>query len=55
MKAFIVKNVKSMISIAEYAKIKKLPRLKIIPLDLLGALLRNQLRKIIVIMIMILK
>ena len=34
MKAFVVDNVKSMISIAEYAKIKKLPRLKIIPLDM---------------------
>jgi chromosome segregation protein len=35
MKAFVVDNVKSMISIAEYAKIKKLPRLKIIPLDII--------------------
>jgi chromosome segregation protein len=35
MKAFVVDNVKSMISIAEYAKTKKLPRLKIIPLDIL--------------------
>jgi chromosome segregation protein len=34
MKAFVVDNVKSMISIAEYAKTKKLPRLKIIPLDI---------------------
>jgi chromosome segregation protein len=36
MKAFVVDNVKSMISIAEYAKIKRLPRLKIIPLDLIN-------------------
>ena len=35
MKAFVVDNVKSMISIAEYAKTKKLPRLKIIPLDII--------------------
>jgi chromosome segregation protein len=41
MKAFIVKNVKSMISIAEYAKIKKLPRLKIIPLDLLSSVKKS--------------
>ena len=34
MKAFVVNDVKSMISIAEYAKIKKLPRLRIIPLDM---------------------
>ena len=35
MKAFVVDNVKSMISIAEYAKTKKFPRLKIIPLDII--------------------
>ena len=35
MKAFVVDNVKSMILIAEYAKTKKLPRLKIIPLDII--------------------
>ncbi|MDQ4023619.1 MAG: chromosome segregation protein SMC [Thermoproteota archaeon] len=35
MKAFVVDNVKSMISVAEYAKTKKLPRLKIIPLDII--------------------
>ena len=33
MKAFVVDSVKSMISIAEYAKKNKLPRLKVIPLD----------------------
>ncbi|MFZ0224667.1 MAG: chromosome segregation SMC family protein, partial [Candidatus Nitrosopolaris sp.] len=33
MKAFVVDTVKSMISIAEYAKKNKLPRLKVIPLD----------------------
>lgn len=34
MKAFVVDSVKSMISIAEYAKKNKLPRLKVIPLDI---------------------
>jgi chromosome segregation protein len=35
MKAFIVDNIKSMILIAEYAKLKKLPCLKIISLDII--------------------
>jgi chromosome segregation protein len=35
MKAFVVDNVRSMLSILEFAKIKKLPKLKIISLDLL--------------------
>jgi chromosome segregation protein len=34
MKAFVVDTVKSMISIAEYAKKNKLPRLKVIPMDM---------------------
>lgn len=34
MKAFVVDNVKSMISIAQYAKKTKLPRIKVIPLDI---------------------
>lgn len=34
MKAFVVDSVKSTISIAEYAKKNKLPRLKVIPLDI---------------------
>ena len=34
MKAIVVDDVKSMISVAEYAKVKKLPHLKIIPLDI---------------------
>lgn len=34
MKAFVVEDVKSMIAIAAYAKEKKLPRLRIIPLDI---------------------
>ena len=34
MKAFIVDKAISMISIAEYAKLKRLPRLKVIPLDI---------------------
>jgi chromosome segregation protein len=33
MKAFVVNNIKSMILIAAYAKARKLPRLRIIPLD----------------------
>jgi chromosome segregation protein len=36
MKAFVVDNIKSMISLAEYAKRRKLPRLKIIPLDIVS-------------------
>jgi chromosome segregation protein len=36
MKAFVVDDIKSMISLAEYAKGKKLPRLKIIPLDIVS-------------------
>jgi chromosome segregation protein len=36
MKAFVVENVKSMIAIAAYAKEKKLPRLRIIPLDIVA-------------------
>nr|WP_294804212.1 chromosome segregation SMC family protein [uncultured Nitrososphaera sp.] len=36
MKAFVVEDVKSMIAIAAYAKEKKLPRLRIIPLDIVG-------------------
>jgi chromosome segregation protein len=34
MKAFVVEDVKAMIAIAAYAKEKKLPRLRIIPLDI---------------------
>ncbi len=37
MKAFVVEDVKSMIAIAAYAKEKKLPRLRIIPLDVIAA------------------
>jgi chromosome segregation protein len=36
MKAFVVEDVKSMIAIAAYAKEKKLPRLRIIPLDIVA-------------------
>ncbi|AIF83705.1 chromosome segregation ATPase [Candidatus Nitrososphaera evergladensis SR1] len=36
MKAFVVEDVKSMIAIAAYAKEKKLPRLRIIPLDVVA-------------------
>ncbi|HJU58563.1 MAG TPA: chromosome segregation SMC family protein [Nitrososphaeraceae archaeon] len=35
MKAIVVNNVQDMIQIAEFAKLKKLPRLKIIPLDII--------------------
>jgi chromosome segregation protein len=41
MKAFVVDTVKSMISIAEYAKKKKLPRLKVIPLDMVHNVKRS--------------
>jgi chromosome segregation protein len=36
MKAFVVDDIKSMIVIATYAKERKLPRLRIIPLDIIG-------------------
>ena len=36
MKAFVVEDIKSMIAIAAYAKEKKLPRLRIIPLDIVN-------------------
>jgi chromosome segregation protein len=36
LKALIVNDTKSMISIARYIKLRKLPRLKMIPLDILG-------------------
>jgi chromosome segregation protein len=35
LKAIVVKNVEDMIKIAEFAKMKKLPRVKIIPLDII--------------------
>lgn len=41
MKAFVVDTVKSMISIAEYAKKNKLPRLKVIPLDMVRDVKRS--------------
>jgi chromosome segregation protein len=41
MKAFVVDNVGTMLSILEYAKKKKLPRLKIVSIDIM-----NQLRKL---------
>jgi chromosome segregation protein len=41
MKAFVVDTVKSMISIAEYAKKNKLPRLKVIPMDMVREVQRS--------------
>jgi chromosome segregation protein len=41
MKAFVVDTVKSMISMAEYAKKNKLPRLKVIPLDMVHDVQRS--------------
>jgi chromosome segregation protein len=41
MKAFVVDTVKSMISIAEYAKKNKLPRLKVIPMDMVHDVQRS--------------
>lgn len=43
MKAFIVDTIISMISIAEYAKLMKLPRLKIIPLDGINSTRRSEI------------
>jgi len=42
MKAFVVDDIKSMILIAAYAKERKLPRLKIIPLDVVSRFKQNQ-------------
>jgi chromosome segregation protein len=42
MKAFVVNNITSMIMIAAYAKEKKLPRLRIIPLDVVSGFRKKQ-------------
>lgn len=42
MKAFVVSDIKSMILIAAYAKERKLPRLKIIPLDVVSRFKEKQ-------------
>ncbi|MDQ3999008.1 MAG: chromosome segregation protein SMC, partial [Thermoproteota archaeon] len=42
MKAFLVKNITSMIMMAAYAKEKKLPRLRIIPLDVISRFKEKQ-------------
>lgn len=42
MKAFVVTNITSMIMIAAYAKEKKLPRLRIIPLDVVSGFKKKQ-------------
>jgi chromosome segregation protein len=42
MKAFVVNDIKSMIMIAAYAKEQKLPRLRIIPLDVIGRFKENR-------------
>ena len=42
MKAFVVCDIKSMLLIAAYAKERKLPRLKIIPLDVVGRFKEKQ-------------
>jgi chromosome segregation protein len=42
MKAFVVNNIKSMIMIAAYAKEQKLPRLRIIPLDVVSRFKEKQ-------------
>ncbi len=42
MKAFVVNNITSMIMLAAYAKEKKLPRLRIIPLDVISSFKKKQ-------------
>jgi chromosome segregation protein len=42
MKAFVVDDIKSMILVAAYAKERKLPRLRIIPLDVVSRLKENR-------------
>ena len=43
MKAIVVNNVEDMIEIAEFAKLNKLPRVKIIPLDIIQLVVENKL------------
>jgi chromosome segregation protein len=45
MKAFVVKDVKSMLSVALYAKSRKLPRLKIIPLEILSTIKKRTINR----------
>ena len=45
MKAIVVDKVVSMLSIAEYAKLNKLPRLKIIPLEIISRTKRSDISK----------
>jgi chromosome segregation protein len=45
MKAFVVKDVKSMISVARYAKSRKLPKLKIIPLEVLSTIKKKVINR----------
>ena len=45
MKAFVVKDVKSMLSVALYAKSRKLPRLRIIPLEILSTIKKRVINR----------
>ena len=45
MKAFVVDDVKSMLSVVQYAKSKKLPRLRIIPLEILNSIKKEAINK----------
>ncbi len=46
MKAIVVNNVQDMIQIAEFAKLKKLPRVKIIPLDVIESVIVTSIDKV---------
>jgi chromosome segregation protein len=46
MKAIVVNNVQDMIQIAEFAKLKKLPRVKIIPLDVIESVIVTSTDKV---------
>ena len=45
MKAFVVDDVRSMLSVVQYAKSKKLPRLRIIPLEILNFTKKEAINK----------
>lgn len=46
LKALVVDDIKSMIVVAAYAKEKKLPRLRIIPLDVIGRYRQRQIKEL---------
>ena len=45
MKAFVVNDIKSMLSVVQYAKTRRLPRLRIIPLEILNPTKKEVINK----------